>query len=145
MHIFFQNNQYLGSYYFTRSADDPVVWGCATLTSSEMAPVLDNPLTLNYTLYLLYCESFKRQNKVYTVCVYYTYREINIMGLCSKQCQCVVLPRPMRSSAKGYSSVPGSMARAVARAMLSLTSRTMCSSTVLSNTPPPKQSTIPAQ
>ena len=24
MHIFFQNNQYLGSYYFTRSADDPV-------------------------------------------------------------------------------------------------------------------------
>ena len=25
MHIFFQNNQYLGSYYFTRSADDPVV------------------------------------------------------------------------------------------------------------------------
>ena len=110
-----------------------------------MAPVLDNPLTLNYTLYLLYCESFKRQNKVYTVCVYYTYREINIMGLCSKQCQCVVLPRPMRSSAKGYSSVPASMARAVARAMLSLTSRTMCSSTVLSNTPPPKQSTIPAQ
>ena len=25
MHIFFQNNQYLGSYYFTRSADDPVI------------------------------------------------------------------------------------------------------------------------
>ena len=24
MHIFFQNDQYLGSYYFTRSADDPV-------------------------------------------------------------------------------------------------------------------------
>ena len=24
MHIFFQNIQYLGSYYFTRSADDPV-------------------------------------------------------------------------------------------------------------------------
>ena len=24
MHIIFQNNQYLGSYYFTRSADDPV-------------------------------------------------------------------------------------------------------------------------
>ena len=24
MHIFFQNNQYLGYYYFTRSADDPV-------------------------------------------------------------------------------------------------------------------------
>ena len=24
MHIFFQNNQYLGFYYFTRSADDPV-------------------------------------------------------------------------------------------------------------------------
>ena len=23
MHNFFQNNQYLGSYYFTRSADDP--------------------------------------------------------------------------------------------------------------------------
>ena len=24
MHILFQNDQYLGSYYFTRSADDPV-------------------------------------------------------------------------------------------------------------------------
>ena len=24
MHIFFQNNQYLGSYYFTRSENDPV-------------------------------------------------------------------------------------------------------------------------
>ena len=24
MHIFFQNNQYIGSYYFTRSTDDPV-------------------------------------------------------------------------------------------------------------------------
>ena len=28
MHIIFQNNQYLGSYYFTRSADDPVWRKC---------------------------------------------------------------------------------------------------------------------
>ena len=37
---------------------------------------------LHYTLYLLYCENFKRQNKVHNY-IYYMYREINIMGLCS--------------------------------------------------------------
>ena len=38
MHIIFQNNQYLGSYYFTRSADDPVY------------DVRDENLSIKYTI-----------------------------------------------------------------------------------------------
>ena len=43
MHIFFQNNQYLGSYYFTRSADDPVpvnAGGMSTERSRKGSSVL---------------------------------------------------------------------------------------------------------
>ena len=34
MYIFFQNNQYLGSYYLTRSADDPV-FSCSPQSSGS--------------------------------------------------------------------------------------------------------------
>ena len=53
-------------YYLYYMNWDMYSMGCATLTSSE-GPSVGQPLcfTLYYTLYLLYCESFKRQNKVY--------------------------------------------------------------------------------